>query len=102
MLNSKEHEIHPANKCWNFNINEQDKITVSLLLNLPVKSYDQGGMVTSDFVGLFPNIEMNDTPSPAIKHCPRKRLKVYMQVRSAKPFVLGWLRPSKQLTRTCA
>ena len=36
-----------------------------LLLNLPVNSYGHVGTVFSNFVGLLPNIEMNDTQSPA-------------------------------------
>ena len=34
------------------------------------------GMFTSGFVGLLPNIEMNDAPSPAVKCCPSKRLRL--------------------------
>ena len=30
------------------------------------------GTVNSDFVGFLPDIEMNDTSSPAIKHRPSK------------------------------
>ena len=45
------------------------------LLNTPVNSCGDVGMVTSDFVGLLPDIEMNDTSSPAIKHRPGKQLR---------------------------
>ena len=41
---------------------------VLMLLNIPVNSYGHVGMVASDFVGLLPDIEMNDTSSPAIRH----------------------------------
>ena len=48
---------------------------VLLLLNIPVNSCGHVRMVTSDSVGLLPNIEMNDTSSPAIKHHPGKQLR---------------------------
>ena len=41
-----------------------------LLLNIPVHSYGHVGMVTSNFVGLLLDTEMNDTLSPAIRHPP--------------------------------
>ena len=47
---------------------------VLILLNFPVNSYNHVGTVASDFVGLLPNIEMNDTTSPAIKHRSSKQL----------------------------
>ena len=39
-----------------------------LLLNVPVKSYGHVGTVTSDFVGLLPNIEMNDSRGTQIAY----------------------------------
>ena len=45
---------------------------VLFLLNIPVNSYGHVGLVTSDFVGLLPDIGMNDTSSPANKHCPKQ------------------------------
>ena len=53
-----------------------------LLLNVPVKSYGHVGTVTSDFVGHLPNIEMNDTSSPAFKGSPTTNagicIKIYL------------------------
>ena len=40
---------------------------VFLLLNIPVNIYGHVGTVSSDFVRLLPDIEMNETPSPANK-----------------------------------
>ena len=39
-----------------------------MLLNIPVNSNDHVWMVASGFVGLQPDVEMNDISSPAITH----------------------------------
>ena len=49
---------------------------ILLLLNVPVNSYCHVGTVTSDFVGLLPDFEMNDTHRPAMKHRSSKRIKL--------------------------
>ena len=66
---------------------------------LTVNSYGHVGTVTSNFVGLLPNIKMNVTSSPAIKHYPSK-VYAYMQGWSDIPLILGRLRPSRWLTST--
>ena len=47
---------------------------VLLLLNVPINRYGHVGTIASYFMGLLPDIEMNDTPIPAINHCPSKQL----------------------------
>ena len=45
-----------------------------MLLNVPVNSYGHVEAVASDFLGLVPDTETNDTSSPAIQHHPSKQL----------------------------
>ena len=71
---------------------------MSLLLNIPVKSYGHVVTNASDFVGRLLDIEMNDTPSPAIKHHLSKQLR--LQGQTDISLILGRLRPSKLLTST--
>ena len=47
-----------------------DALCFVLLLNVPVHSYGHVETVSSNFVGLLLDTEMNDTLSPAIKHRP--------------------------------
>ena len=69
--------------------------------NVLVNSCGHIGTVTSDFMGLLPDIELNDTSSPATKHRPTElKTKTYMQGLSIIELILGRLRPSKRLTRT--
>ena len=71
---------------------------VLLLLNIPVNSYGHVGTVTSNFVGLLPNMEMNDTSSPAIKQRPSKQLRLIY--RDGPTLILSRLRPLKGLSST--
>ena len=47
-----------------------------MLLNVPVNNYGHVGTTTSYLVGLLPDIEMNNTSSPAIKHRPSKQQRL--------------------------
>ena len=60
---------------------------VSLLLNVLVNSYGHVGKVTFDTVELLTGIEMNDTSSLAIKHCPCKQLWL---IRDGPTCHLSW------------
>ena len=53
------------------------KLFVLLLLNIKVNSYGHVGTVTSAFVGLLTDIELNDTQSPAIKYRPVNSYGLY-------------------------
>ena len=61
---------------------------VLLLLNIPVNSYGHVKMVTPHFTDLLPNIEMTDTPYPAIKHSSSKRLQCIC--RGSPTYHLSW------------
>ena len=50
---------------------------VSMLLIVTVNKYGHIGMVTSNFVGLLPDIEMSDIPSTAKSSIPVKLLSLY-------------------------
>ena len=53
--------------------------------------------VTPHFVGLLPDIEMNEIPSPAL---PLLTAKAYIQGLADISLTVGRLSPSKQLTST--
>ena len=52
------------------------ELFVLMLLNVAVNSYGHVGTVASDFVGLQPDIEMNDTTSPAIQYRPGTQVRL--------------------------
>ena len=57
-------------------MNVYDEYHRSILFNVPVNCHGHVETATSDFVGLIPDIEMDDTSSSAInKHRPGKQLR---------------------------
>ena len=51
----------------------KEHLFVLIMFNVPVNSFFHDGTGTFHFGGLLPDIEMNETPSPAIKHRPSKQ-----------------------------